>query len=68
VLARTFLPSRVVAVVSPARPADVAHVPLLDGKTALGGRPTAYVCQRRTCKLPTTDVEEFGRQIGGRAP
>jgi hypothetical protein len=68
VLARTFLPSRVVAVVSPTRPVDVALVPLLEGKTALGGRPTAYVCERRTCKLPTADVEEFGRQIGGRAP
>jgi len=64
VLARTFLPSRVVAGVSRTRPADVALVPLLDGKTAIGGRPTAYVCERRTCKLPTADVEEFRRQIG----
>ena len=27
------------------------------GKTALGGRPTAYICQGTTCSAPVTDAE-----------
>ena len=30
-------------------------VPLLEGKRAIGGRATAYVCVERICKLPTSD-------------
>lgn len=38
-------------------------VPLLQGKVARNGQATAYVCERRVCKLPTADPEEFARQI-----
>ncbi len=38
-------------------------VPLLDGKEALQGRATAYVCKGRVCTLPTSDLAEFGRLL-----
>ena len=31
----------------------------LAGKTAQGGKPTAYICTGRTCTAPITDADEF---------
>lgn len=31
-------------------------VPLLKGKTPIGGKATVYVCENRSCKLPTQDL------------
>jgi uncharacterized protein YyaL (SSP411 family) len=64
-LRRTFVPNRVLVVVSegPALAAQAAIVPLLDGKTARGGKPTAYVCKRRVCALPTSQPEVFAQQL-----
>jgi len=38
-------------------------VPLLEGKVAIDDRPTAYVCERGHCELPTHDPDVFARQI-----
>jgi len=38
-------------------------VPLANGKPARDGRTTAYVCERGVCKLPTTEPDEFRRQL-----
>jgi len=49
-----------------AGPELAAHarvVPLLKAKTALKGKATAYVCEKRTCELPTSDPEVFARQL-----
>ncbi|MFN0225620.1 thioredoxin domain-containing protein [Paenibacillus sp. KR2-11] len=35
------------------------RVPLVQDKLAIGGRPTAYVCENFACMSPTTDVEEL---------
>ncbi|MFP6599394.1 MAG: thioredoxin domain-containing protein [Deltaproteobacteria bacterium] len=64
-MAGVFLPNRVLAVISTA---DVhgpmaEAVPLIKGKVARAGKVTAYVCERRVCKLPTSDPEVFGEQI-----
>ena len=40
-----------------------ALVPLVEGKTARGGKPTAYVCERQVCELPTTDPSRFAAQL-----
>ncbi len=34
-------------------------IPLLEGKRAIGGRATAYVCEERVCKLPTSDPAQL---------
>ncbi len=44
--------------------ADVA--PLLEGKVAIGGRATAYVCRDGACDLPTCDLIELGRLVAAR--
>ena len=43
--------------------ADSAIVPLLAGKEALDGKPTAFVCENFACKMPTTDVEVLREQL-----
>jgi uncharacterized protein YyaL (SSP411 family) len=64
-LDRTFLPSRVLAIVGGGAPdAELGRlVPLVVEKPPVGGRPTAYVCERRVCKLPTTDPAAFAEQL-----
>jgi uncharacterized protein YyaL (SSP411 family) len=36
-----------------------ALIPLVQGKHALGGRATAYVCENFSCQSPTTDLEDL---------
>jgi len=36
---------------------------LLRGRTQLDGRLTAYLCADFTCRRPTSDPEELGRQL-----
>jgi uncharacterized protein YyaL (SSP411 family) len=59
VVRRTFLPATVRSLVG--APADArAHaalVPLVEGKVARDGRPTAYLCRQGVCRLPTTDPD-----------
>jgi len=67
VLRATFLPNTVVAVAdaggAAATGAGAAAVPLLAGKTTIGGRPAAYVCDGGACKAPVTSPEEMRRLL-----
>ncbi len=64
-LRSTFVPNRVLAVAVEGSDFDAQSklVPLLQGKVTRNGRATAYVCEQRVCKLPTSDPEVFARQI-----
>jgi uncharacterized protein YyaL (SSP411 family) len=63
VLRATFLPNTVVAVADAAgagaAQAASAAVPLVAGKTMIGGRPAAYVCEGGACRPPVTTPEEM---------
>jgi hypothetical protein len=37
--------------------------PLLEGRTLVDGRPTAYVCEHFACRLPVTDPEALRAEI-----
>ena len=65
-LRATFLPNRMVTVVSEASGQEelAKLVPVVAGKTARHGKPTAYVCERQVCELPTTKPGVFAQQIG----
>ncbi|MGH9364115.1 MAG: thioredoxin domain-containing protein, partial [Thermoanaerobaculia bacterium] len=64
-LRMTFLPNRVLLVVPEGQPLrDLARAaPLVEGKVAARGQPTAYVCKRGVCDLPTSDPAVFEKQI-----
>src|SRR5450755_897328 len=42
---------------------EPAWVPLLEGRAAIDGLPTAYVCRQFVCLRPVTTVEEFNAAI-----
>jgi uncharacterized protein len=59
-LAKAFVPNRVLVVANERETDGIAElVPLAAGKIARGGVPTAYVCERGTCALPTGDPAVF---------
>ena len=64
-LRTTYVPNRVlVRVVSGAdSQAPSTLEPLAAEKVPRGGRPTAYVCEGQTCKLPTNDPDTFAAQL-----
>ena len=59
-----YLPDRTLVAVTEAQlPALVRLVPMLDGKKAIGGQPTAFVCERSQCKQPTSVPAELAAQL-----
>ncbi len=68
VLRKTFVPNRVIAIVREGgeREAHEKRIPLLRYKTARAGKTTAYVCQDKVCKQPTTDPDVFEKQLKAR--
>jgi hypothetical protein len=59
-----FLPNVVRAVVDEGDLAAFAQVaPFLEGKAATGGKPTAYVCERGACQLPTHDPSTLAAEL-----
>ncbi|NOX68283.1 MAG: thioredoxin domain-containing protein [Gammaproteobacteria bacterium] len=65
-LGKTFFPNHVLVVVQDGRELErhAEHIPLLEGKTALRGKTTVYVCEQGICELPTSDTATFAAQIG----
>ena len=70
VLRRTYLPNYVLVVTTPGpeQLALAAEVPLVKHKVVRNGRPTAYVCERGMCKLPTTDPKVLAQQLAQITP
>jgi uncharacterized protein len=63
-LAQVFLPNRLlIALPESAVPALEKRLPVLEGKRALNGRTTAFVCVRRACQLPAQTPEQFAKQL-----
>ncbi len=65
VLDRRFLPETTVALrPHPGVDPDAADmVPLLVGREALDGRPTAFVCQNFACRLPVTTPADLADEL-----
>ena len=58
----TYRPRQVVAAAAPSASPDV---PLLNGRPALNGAATAYVCRNFACDLPVTDAAGLTAQLAG---
>ncbi|HBB88967.1 MAG TPA: thioredoxin domain-containing protein [Blastocatellia bacterium] len=58
-----YLPNKVVAQAEPQDDAPAHAIPLLQGRMALDGQPTAYVCEHFTCKTPVTSPAELALQL-----
>jgi uncharacterized protein YyaL (SSP411 family) len=39
------------------------QIPLLEGRTAIDGKPTAYVCENFVCNRPVTTAEQLGGEL-----
>ena len=65
VLARRFVPNAVLVVASMSQLNGELgkHLPWAQDKPLRRGAPTAYVCERGTCKLPTADPVVFAAQL-----
>jgi len=60
---RGFRPWQVVSV---ALDPGASAVPLMEGRTAMGGVATAYVCRNFTCQQPVTDAAALTLQLRAR--
>jgi hypothetical protein len=60
-----FVPNRILTVVAQGKDLEQQQqvIPLLRFKTAIEGKTTAYVCEKRVCALPTSDPTVFARQL-----
>jgi hypothetical protein len=64
-----YLPNAVLAFTSTDAGAEAAReIPLLEGRTAQGGRATAYVCERLACRQPVTEPAALAEQLGLASP
>ena len=62
---KQFVPNRILIVMTEGKELE-SHakvIPLIQGKHALNGKTTAYVCEKAYCKLPAQDPALFSRQI-----
>jgi uncharacterized protein YyaL (SSP411 family) len=60
-----YRPGVVLAVADPRDAAAAELVPLLRDRRQVDGRPTAFVCERFTCRLPVTDPKALAAQLDG---
>jgi len=63
VVRETYVPNMVRVLVDASEGDELAayadHVPLVEGREPRDGQTTAFVCQRGTCKRPTTNADEL---------
>ena len=56
-----FFPNTVVALGTPERSSSL--IPLLQGKTQMKGKPTAYVCMEKVCRYPVNLLEDLQKEV-----
>ena len=68
VLRVRYLPNTVLAPADPGAAAGAGEqLPLLQGRTPVGGRAAAYVCERYACRRPVTAAAELAEMLDGSA-
>jgi uncharacterized protein YyaL (SSP411 family) len=44
---------------------EMGDLPLMEGRTAINGTATAYVCQNYACQMPVTEAAALAAQLEG---
>ncbi len=62
---QVYLPNKILIVLTEGADMQVTSdsVPFVQGKIAIKGKTTAYVCKKGICDLPATDPHTFAQQI-----
>ncbi|MEP7337511.1 MAG: thioredoxin domain-containing protein [Acidobacteriota bacterium] len=58
-----YLPNKVVAFAASGDELSAQVIKLLEGRSAIEGKATAYVCRNFTCEAPVTDAARLGEQL-----
>jgi uncharacterized protein YyaL (SSP411 family) len=67
-ISRNFLPNKII-IFSQLGVADYElfnRIPLIKDKVPVKGKPTVYICENYTCKVPITDLEDLKRVLSRR--
>ena len=64
VVQQPYLPHQVVALRHPDQDGEDEIIPLLAGRTARDGQPTAYVCRNYACRQPVTTAHDLAAELG----
>ena len=62
---KQFLPNRILVVAVEGKDIEsyARLIPIAVGKSAIEGKPTAFVCEKGICKLPAKDSKIFAQQL-----
>jgi len=63
VIYNRFLPHTVFAISLAGDPEGLDPSPILNFRTKINGKPSAYVCTNYSCQLPVTDPVDLARQL-----
>ena len=63
-----FMPNKIVVAATPDETFDWADLPVLDGRSMIDGKATAYVCENFICMLPVNNVDAFLAQLDAPPP
>ncbi len=68
-LRKSFVPNKAFTVLTDTEASQQeSTIPWLEAKRAMGGKSTAYVCERGRCDLPTSKPQVFQKQLDRRKP
>jgi uncharacterized protein YyaL (SSP411 family) len=68
-LRKSFVPNKAFTVLTDNEAGQQeSKIPWLEAKRAMGGKSTAYVCERGRCDLPTSKPQVFQKQLERRKP
>ncbi|KAF5415294.1 MAG: hypothetical protein C5S48_06230 [Candidatus Methanogaster sp.] len=65
---RHFLPDKVIAFTGSRAADEVGSglVPMVEGKVAIQGKPTVYICENCTCRDPITELKDLRQVLSSR--
>lgn len=63
-----FMPNKIVVAATPDEAFEWGDLPVLEGRSMINDKATAYVCENYICMLPVTTVEAFLEQLDAPPP